>query len=64
MGEGGGGTEYETQGGGGGRKIEGEEGWGSNGGAPCTSTDEELADRQRAVERDKRERDDAEEREE
>jgi hypothetical protein len=35
MGEGVGGMDYETQGGGGGRKIKGEEGWDSNGGAPC-----------------------------
>ena len=53
MGEGGGGTDYETRGGGGGREIEGEEGWDGNGGAPCSaraaSTDEELADRQRAA---------------
>ncbi len=62
MGEGAGGTEYETRGGGGGRVIEGEEGWDSEWGAPCSSTDEELADRQRAAERDKRDRDDAKER--
>jgi hypothetical protein len=35
MGKGGRGTDYETQGGGGGHKIEGEEGWDGNGGAPC-----------------------------
>jgi hypothetical protein len=35
MGEGGGGTDYETQGGGGGREIKGKEGWDGNGGAPC-----------------------------
>jgi hypothetical protein len=55
MGEGGGGTDYETQGGGGGCKIEGEEGWASNGGAPClaraASTDKELVNHQRAAER-------------
>ena len=52
--------------GGGGREIEVEEGWDSDGGAPCSaraaSTDEELADRQRAAERDERDRDDANER--
>jgi hypothetical protein len=67
MGEGGGGTDYETQGGsGGGREIEVEEGWDSNGGGPClaraASTDKELADCQRAAERDERDQDNANER--
>jgi hypothetical protein len=67
MGKGGGGTDYETQGGGGGgRKVKVEEGWDSNGGAPCmaraASTDEELADCQRAAERDERDQDNANER--
>jgi hypothetical protein len=67
MGKGGGGTDYETQGGcGGGCKIKVEEGWDSDGGVPClaraASTDEVLADRQRAAERDKRDRDNADER--
>jgi hypothetical protein len=35
MGEGGEGRDYETQGGGGWRKIDKKEGWDSNGGAPC-----------------------------
>ena len=48
------------------RKNEVEEGWDSDGGAPCwaraESTDEELADHQRAAERDERDRDNADER--
>ncbi len=56
------GMEYEMQGGGGGHKIEGEEGWDSDGGAPCLSMDEELADRQRVAERDERDQDNAKER--
>ncbi len=55
---GGGGRDYEMQGGGGGHKIGGEEGWDGNGGAPCSaraaSLDEELADHQRATERQER----------
>ncbi len=67
VGEGGGGTDYETQGGcGGGRKIEVEVGWDSDGGAPClaraASMDEELVDCQRAAERDERDQDNADER--
>jgi hypothetical protein len=65
MGEGGGGTDYETRGGGGGgHEIEGEEGWDGDGGSPClaraASTDEELTDRQRGAGRDEKERDNAE----
>ncbi len=37
MGEEGGGTDYEMQGGGGGGNIKGEEGWDGNGGAPCSA---------------------------
>jgi hypothetical protein len=37
MGEGGGGIDYETRGGGGWREIKGEEGWDGNGGAPCSA---------------------------
>jgi hypothetical protein len=67
MGKGGGGTDYETRGGGGGgRIIEVEEGWDSNGEAPCSvraaSMDKELADRQGGAERDKRNQDNANER--
>jgi hypothetical protein len=101
MGKGGGGMDYEAQGGGGGRNIEGKEGWDGNEGAPCLalsggtcscrgaaalaiaitaaetatamvtamatatarvgSTDKELADHQRAAERDERDQEDAEE---
>jgi hypothetical protein len=38
MGKGGGGTDYETQGRGGGREIGGEEGWDGDGGAPCSES--------------------------
>jgi hypothetical protein len=67
IGEGGRGTDYETQGGcGGGRKIKVEEGWDSDGGAPCSaraaSTDKELVDPQRVAERDERYQDNADER--
>ena len=67
MGKGRGETDYEMQGGGGGgHEIKGEEGWDGDGGAPClaraASTDKELANCQRAAERDERDQDNADER--